>query len=140
MAIRLAQHDRFFFFIQAVTGILLWMYYSPERPTAWESVYYLQYQVLGGWLLRAIHHYAAQVMLVAAGDLAASIRRGGATVHPASSSSGPCAPGLLDAGAEPDRRPAPLGPERLLQHRVRPLPLLLPGVGAICSSWPSAGR
>jgi ubiquinol-cytochrome c reductase cytochrome b subunit len=53
--------------VQAITGFFLWMYYSPSANTAWESVYYLQYQVAGGWLLRAVHHYAGQTMLVLAG-------------------------------------------------------------------------
>ena len=35
----------------------------PSRQTAWESVYFLQSQVAGGWLLRAIHHYTAHVLL-----------------------------------------------------------------------------
>jgi ubiquinol-cytochrome c reductase cytochrome b subunit len=52
---------------QIVTGIVILMYYSPGAQTAWESVYYLQTQVLGGWLLRAVHHYAGQVMLVLIG-------------------------------------------------------------------------
>lgn len=53
----------FAFFVQAVTGVVLWMYYSPSAQTAWESVYYIQHEVLGGWLLRGIHHYSAQVMV-----------------------------------------------------------------------------
>ena len=57
----------FLFFTQLVTGVVLWMYYSPGAQTAWESVYYIQTQVLGGWMLRAVHHYAAQVMLVLIG-------------------------------------------------------------------------
>jgi ubiquinol-cytochrome c reductase cytochrome b subunit len=57
----------FVFFTQVVTGLALWMYYSPGAQSAWESVYYLQYHVQGGWLLRAVHHYAAQVMLVLVG-------------------------------------------------------------------------
>ena len=57
----------FVFVVQVMTGLVLWMYYSPSSQTAWESVYYLQYQVCGGWMLRAIHHYAAQVMLVLVG-------------------------------------------------------------------------
>ena len=54
----------FVFFVQVVTGLFLWMGYSPSAQTAWESVYYLQYQSDGGWLLRGIHHYAAQLMVV----------------------------------------------------------------------------
>jgi ubiquinol-cytochrome c reductase cytochrome b subunit len=53
----------FIFAVEAITGLLLWMYYSPSAQTAWESVYYLQYQVTGGWLVRGIHHYAAQVLV-----------------------------------------------------------------------------
>ncbi len=53
----------FLFVVQAITGFFLWVYYSPSAQTAWESVYYLQYQVPGGWLVRGIHHYAAQVMV-----------------------------------------------------------------------------
>jgi quinol-cytochrome oxidoreductase complex cytochrome b subunit len=53
----------FAFFVQVVSGFFIWMYYSPSTQTAWESVYYLQFQVFGGWLLRAVHHYAAQVLL-----------------------------------------------------------------------------
>ncbi|MCE5267292.1 MAG: cytochrome b N-terminal domain-containing protein [Planctomycetaceae bacterium] len=53
----------FSFCIEAITGFFLWVYYSPSTQTAWESVYYLQHQVAGGWLLRAIHHYTAHVLL-----------------------------------------------------------------------------
>ncbi|MCS7306747.1 MAG: cytochrome b N-terminal domain-containing protein [Thermoguttaceae bacterium] len=49
--------------VQAVTGLVLWMHYSPSAQTAWESVYYIQYELPGGWLLRAIHHYTAQVLV-----------------------------------------------------------------------------
>lgn len=57
----------FLFFLEAVTGWVLWMYYSPSAQTAWESVYYLQYEVLGGGLLRALHYYGGQVLLAALG-------------------------------------------------------------------------
>ena len=40
---------------------------TAPAQSAWESVYYLQYHVQGGWLLRAVHHYSAQVMLVLVG-------------------------------------------------------------------------
>src|SRR3972149_8263470 len=57
----------FVFCVQAITGFFIWTYYSPSTQTAWESVYYLQYEVVGGWLLRAVHHYAGQTLLVLAG-------------------------------------------------------------------------
>ncbi len=54
----------FAFFVQLVTGIVLWAAYSANAQGAWESVYYIQNQMLGGWLLRGIHHYMAQAMIV----------------------------------------------------------------------------
>lgn len=54
----------FAFTTQLITGVFLWMYYSPSATTAWESVYYIQNHVTGGWLLRGIHHYMAQAMVV----------------------------------------------------------------------------
>ena len=53
----------FVFLIELITGLVLWMYYTPSAQTAWESVYYIQHQVTGGWLVRGIHHYAAQVLV-----------------------------------------------------------------------------
>ena len=50
--------------IQFITGIFLWMAYSPSSQTAWESVYYIQNEMLGGWFLRGLHHYTAQAMNV----------------------------------------------------------------------------
>jgi ubiquinol-cytochrome c reductase cytochrome b subunit len=52
------------FTTQLVTGIFLWMAYSPSTQTAWESVFYIQHEMTGGWLLRGIHHFMAQAMVV----------------------------------------------------------------------------
>jgi ubiquinol-cytochrome c reductase cytochrome b subunit len=54
----------FAFVTQAITGIFLWMAYSPSSQTAYESVYYIQHHMTGGWLLRGIHHFMAQAMVV----------------------------------------------------------------------------
>jgi ubiquinol-cytochrome c reductase cytochrome b subunit len=54
----------FAFVTQAITGIFLWMAYSPSSTTAYESVYYIQHEMTGGWLLRGIHHFMAQAMVV----------------------------------------------------------------------------
>ena len=54
----------FAFATQLITGIFLWMHYSPSTQTAWESVYYIEHEMTGGWLLRGIHHYMAQAMVV----------------------------------------------------------------------------
>jgi len=40
------------------------MAYSPSSQTAWESVYFIQYEMQGGWLLRGVHHFTAQAMVV----------------------------------------------------------------------------
>jgi ubiquinol-cytochrome c reductase cytochrome b subunit len=54
----------FAFVTQAVTGIFLWMCYSPGSQNAWESVYYITNEMRGGSLLRGVHHYMAQMMIV----------------------------------------------------------------------------
>lgn len=56
----------FGFVVQAITGLVLWMYYCPGAQTAWESVYWIQEGLHGGWLLRGIHFYTANVMAVLA--------------------------------------------------------------------------
>src|ERR1051325_1456834 len=35
--------------VQFITGVFLWMCYSPSSQTAWESVFYIQNQMAGGW-------------------------------------------------------------------------------------------
>ena len=50
--------------IQFITGLVLWTAYSPSSQTAWESVYYIQHEMWGGWFLRGLHHYTAQAMNV----------------------------------------------------------------------------
>ena len=52
----------FAFAIQVITGLALWMAYSPSNQSAWESVYYIQHEMWGGWFLRGLHHYTAQFM------------------------------------------------------------------------------
>jgi ubiquinol-cytochrome c reductase cytochrome b subunit len=52
------------FVTQVITGVFLWMAYSPSTQTAWESVFYIQHEMWGGWLLRGIHHFMAQAMVV----------------------------------------------------------------------------
>ncbi|MGV3707229.1 MAG: cytochrome b N-terminal domain-containing protein [Gemmatimonas sp.] len=54
----------FCFFVQVVTGTFLWMAYSPSSQTAWESVYFIQNEMWGGWFLRGLHHFVAQAMTV----------------------------------------------------------------------------
>ena len=54
----------FAFVTQAITGIFLALAYSPSSQTAYESVYYIQHEMTGGWLVRGIHHFMAQAMVV----------------------------------------------------------------------------
>src|SRR5256886_16028328 len=50
--------------VQFITGIFLWMAYSPSSQTAWESVYYIQDEMSGGWLLRGLPQYMAQAKTI----------------------------------------------------------------------------
>jgi ubiquinol-cytochrome c reductase cytochrome b subunit len=47
-----------------ITGFMLWSAYSPSTRTAWESVYYIQHEMFIGYIIRGLHHYAAQAMVV----------------------------------------------------------------------------
>jgi len=57
----------FTFTVQVITGIFLWSAYSPSTFTAWESVYYIQEMMFLGSVVRGIHHYSAQLMVVLLG-------------------------------------------------------------------------
>ena len=54
----------FTFTVQMITGLFLWTAYSPSAQTAWESVYFIQHVMEFGWLVRGIHHFTAQAMIV----------------------------------------------------------------------------
>lgn len=54
----------FTFTVQMITGFFLWMAYSPSTQTAWESVYYITYVMQYGWLVRGLHHFTAQAMII----------------------------------------------------------------------------
>ncbi len=54
----------FTFMVQVITGIFLWAAYSPSTQTAWESVYYINNEMYLGNIVRGIHHFAAQAMVV----------------------------------------------------------------------------
>jgi quinol-cytochrome oxidoreductase complex cytochrome b subunit len=49
---------------QAVTGILLTIYYVPTPDHAYDSVQFITTQVPAGWLIRGLHHYGASAMVV----------------------------------------------------------------------------
>jgi ubiquinol-cytochrome c reductase cytochrome b subunit len=54
----------FVFAVQVVTGVLLMTAYSPSATTAWSSVWYIQTQMTLGWLIRGLHHFGSQAMVV----------------------------------------------------------------------------
>lgn len=53
----------FLFLVQIGTGILLLIYYRPSADEAYESVKFLMAEVEFGWLVRSIHHWAANLMI-----------------------------------------------------------------------------
>src|SRR6516165_708001 len=57
----------FVFALQLVTGILLMTAYSPSDTSAWASVHFIQYQMDFGWLIRGLHHFGSQAMVVLLG-------------------------------------------------------------------------
>jgi ubiquinol-cytochrome c reductase cytochrome b subunit len=52
------------FVVQALTGLLLMTVYSPSTTTAWGSVWYIQTQVPCGWLIRGLHHFTSDAMIL----------------------------------------------------------------------------
>jgi quinol-cytochrome oxidoreductase complex cytochrome b subunit len=51
---------------QAVTGILLTIYYVPTPDHAYDSVQFITTEVSAGWLIRGLHHWGASAMVVLA--------------------------------------------------------------------------
>lgn len=52
----------FCFMMQALTGILLMVYYRPG-PEAYESVRVITYEIHFGWLIRSLHNWSANIFL-----------------------------------------------------------------------------
>jgi len=55
----------FLFIVQVGTGILLLFYYRASASEAYESIQFIMTQVKFGWLIRSIHHWAANLMIFA---------------------------------------------------------------------------
>lgn len=49
---------------QAVTGILLTIYYVPTPDHAYNSVQFITQEVAAGWLIRGLHHWGASAMVI----------------------------------------------------------------------------
>ncbi|HEU5299879.1 MAG TPA: cytochrome bc complex cytochrome b subunit [bacterium] len=56
----------FCFILQVLTGLLLLMYYRPTADAAFESVRFIMSKVRFGWLVRQIHVWSANLMVLAA--------------------------------------------------------------------------
>jgi quinol-cytochrome oxidoreductase complex cytochrome b subunit len=54
----------FLFVMQAITGILLSVYYTPSPDHAYDSIQYIMTGVAFGWLIRGIHHWGASLMVI----------------------------------------------------------------------------
>src|SRR5512132_4226361 len=54
----------FLFVVQVVTGILLLLYYRPSSENAFESVQFIVTEVQFGWLIRSIHSWSANLMIL----------------------------------------------------------------------------
>jgi cytochrome b6 len=56
----------FLFGVQVGTGALLLLYYRPSAGEAYESVQFIMTRVPFGWLIRSVHAWSANLMVVAA--------------------------------------------------------------------------
>ena len=54
----------FLFSVQVVTGILLLLYYRPSAESAFESVQFIITEVKFGWLIRSIHSWSSNLMIL----------------------------------------------------------------------------
>src|SRR5688572_28707716 len=55
----------FLFLVQVASGILLLLYYRPSADEAYESVQFIVTQVEFGWLIRNIHSWSANLLILA---------------------------------------------------------------------------
>ena len=52
------------FIVQAVTGVVLAMYYKPDPATAYASIQYITNDLTLGWLVRGMHRWGASVFII----------------------------------------------------------------------------
>src|SRR4051812_833509 len=53
--------------LQFLTGILLLFYYVPSAENAWDSIYYIMTDVYFGPLIRGMHFWSANILIVVIG-------------------------------------------------------------------------
>ncbi len=56
----------FLFVIQVLTGVLLLLYYRPSPTEAYESVQFIVARVQFGWLIRSVHSWSANLLILTA--------------------------------------------------------------------------
>jgi quinol-cytochrome oxidoreductase complex cytochrome b subunit len=61
---RLGFFTTFFFFVEAITGLILMIYYTPSPEKAYQSVLNLMSNVPFGQLLRDVHRLGAEAMVI----------------------------------------------------------------------------
>src|SRR5574341_767215 len=54
----------FFLGVQVITGTLLTLYYRPGPESAYQSILYIMNEVRFGWLIRSIHAWGANLMII----------------------------------------------------------------------------
>src|SRR3954452_18368104 len=47
------------FLVQALTGVILAMYYKPDPNSAYESIQHITNDIWAGWLVRGMHRWGA---------------------------------------------------------------------------------
>jgi len=52
------------FLVQAVTGVILAMYYKPDPGSAYQSIQHITNDVTFGWLVRGMHRWGASVFII----------------------------------------------------------------------------
>ncbi len=50
--------------VVAVTGVLMSTVYAPSTTTAWASVLFIQQKVPAGWIVRGLHAFGAQALII----------------------------------------------------------------------------
>src|SRR5882762_6803993 len=52
------------FLVQAITGVILAMYYTPDPNSAYESIKHITNDITLGWLVRGMHRWGASVFII----------------------------------------------------------------------------
>jgi quinol-cytochrome oxidoreductase complex cytochrome b subunit len=52
------------FLVQAITGVVLAMYYKPSPNEAYQSIQYITNELTLGWLVRGMHRWGASVFII----------------------------------------------------------------------------